>query len=235
MSDNKYSPAPNAPCPCKSDLPFNACCGEHKETIPREILIKQNVISDKKCDDMVRYLSKQTKTWVSVNQGAGDSRKEVVKLDKRVTQNVEQGKFRTILQNIVKNNFSSIISEHYNQSLLWYEGTNVLYYKEGGKYTMHADSDNYNSNLDIWIRSCDRDYSILIYLSDKFEGGGLFFNRFNFRYQPKKGDLVFFPSDNRYIHTAEPVLSGHRYAVVSWCAIKESKKFFDQPDHIIFV
>ena len=42
------------------------------------------------------------------------------------------------------------------------------------------------------------------------------FNKFNFQVKPKAGTLIYFPADGRYMHTALPVTSGVRYALVSW-------------------
>jgi predicted 2-oxoglutarate/Fe(II)-dependent dioxygenase YbiX len=70
----------------------------------------------------------------------------------------------------------------------------------------------------------DRDYSMLFYVNDDYEGGHINCLMFNYRYEPRRGDLVLFPSDHRYVHTAEPVTRGNRYAIVSWAAVKESRK-----------
>ena len=53
----------------------------------------------------------------------------------------------------------------------------------------------------------DRDYSMLLYLNDDFEGS-LRFEFFNFTYQPRKGDLLIFPSNCLYLHEARKVEEG---------------------------
>lgn len=68
-----------------------------------------------------------------------------------------------------------------------------------------------------------------LYINDDYTGGNIRFNAFDYTYHPKPGDLICFPSDHRNIHTAEPVTSGFRYAIVSWCAVKESQKVRSMP------
>ena len=66
----------------------------------------------------------------------------------------------------------------------------------------------------------DRDYSILLYLNEGYIGGEIDFPNFGLKFQPKKGLLLAFPSDARYVHAARPVTAGTRYALVSWAAAK---------------
>jgi predicted 2-oxoglutarate/Fe(II)-dependent dioxygenase YbiX len=79
------------------------------------------------------------------------------------------------------------------------------------------------------FRLRDRDLSLLIYLNDDFTGGGLTFTHFNFHFRPEPGDLLVFPSDNRYVHQAEKVESGVRYVIVSWAALKGVPRVAGQP------
>ena len=58
----------------------------------------------------------------------------------------------------------------------------------------------------------------MLYLSDDFEGGAVAFTKLGYTVQPKAGMLVAFPSDERYLHEAQPVISGTRYAIVSWAS-----------------
>ena len=55
------------------------------------------------------------------------------------------------------------------------------------------------------------DYGSIIYLNDEYEGGEIFFPKYNIHIQPKPGTLVFFPSTNMYAHGVTEVNSGTRY------------------------
>jgi predicted 2-oxoglutarate/Fe(II)-dependent dioxygenase YbiX len=77
----------------------------------------------------------------------------------------------------------------------------------------------------------DRDVSLIIYLNREFTGGALRFINFNYEHAPKTGDLVFFPSDHRYMHEAQKVESGVRYAITSWAAYRNTPRVMDKPPH----
>lgn len=223
-------PAQDELCLCDSGEPFGACCGADLSIAPRGVIIKHNAIADKKCDELVGYLKNQEKVWLEVQARSntpGQSRN--VRDPSRVTQAVKQGKWVKKISRLVEQGFKEMLQAELSKKLLWYETPSVLFYTAGGNYKPHADAEYFNRATSSWEKMLDRDYSILFYLSDDFEGGNIHFNLFRFSYKPKKGDMVFFPSDSRYMHTAEPVISGNRYAIVSWCAVKESVKVKKDP------
>ena len=92
-------------------------------------------------------------------------------------------------------------------------------YQTGGFFLGHADSCLLDPATNNWFKVRDRDLSLLIYLNEDFTGGGLSFINFNYHFRPAIGDMLVFPSDNRYAHQAEVVESGFRYVIVSWAAL----------------
>jgi predicted 2-oxoglutarate/Fe(II)-dependent dioxygenase YbiX len=55
------------------------------------------------------------------------------------------------------------------------------------------------------------DYGSIIYLNDEYEGGELFFPKYNIHMKPQPGTLIFFPSTNMYAHGVTEVTDGVRY------------------------
>jgi hypothetical protein len=53
------------------------------------------------------------------------------------------------------------------------------------------------------------------YLNDDYEGGELYFDKFDIKIKPKAGDLYLFPSSFIYSHAAMPVTSGTKYSIVT--------------------
>ena len=104
-----------------------------------------------------------------------------------------------------------------------YEAPQLLLYGSGGLYKSHSDSEEYDSASGQWVRRFDRDVSLLIYLNDKFVGGGLHFAKLNYTYQPVAGDVVFFPSHRLYMHESVPVKQGVKLALVSWATFKNGE------------
>ena len=56
--------------------------------------------------------------------------------------------------------------------------------------------------------------SIVAYLNDDYEGGEIYFPRFNLTIKPEPGDVVIFPSTFIYEHASQPMKSGKKYSVV---------------------
>jgi len=141
------------------------------------------------------------------------------RISNRVTAIVDQGAMAGAITDFVRRAYAREVEPFFNCKLRSLETPQVLRYTRGSHYKPHSDSDVINPESGRWKKVQDRDYSLLIYLDDDFEGGELIFPNFNFRLRPRAGMLAAFPSDCRYLHGAMPVLSGVRHAIVSWCAV----------------
>lgn len=53
------------------------------------------------------------------------------------------------------------------------------------------------------------------YINDDYEGGELYFDKFNLKIKPKAGDLYLFPSSYLFSHAAMPVTNGTKYSIVT--------------------
>ena len=82
----------------------------------------------------------------------------------------------------------------------------LLRYSSGQQYVRHYDGGTGSS----------RSISVLIYLNDEYEGGEIEFPHFNLKIKPKAGTLILFPSNYAYSHIAHPIISGTKYAIVTW-------------------
>ena len=125
--------------------------------------------------------------------------------------------------------YQDLITPHFSAKLAWMTKPSVLKYVPGGKYNAHADSEYWDMQQQRWVRSMDRDFSVLLYVNDGYEGGTLYFHNFGLRIKPRRGMLVAFPSDHRFMHSAEPLISGTRYAVVAWGAAEGVPKVSPMP------
>ncbi len=148
---------------------------------------------------------------------------------RRVTQEVESKRLYPQICNLVRRAYSTVVRKAFNKRVAWFETPMVLRYEKGGQYQVHADSDYFDAETGLWSKCMDRDVSLLVYLNEDFTGGALHFINFNFVHAPKTGDLVFFPSDHRYIHEAQEVRSGVRYAISSWAAFRNQPRVMDAP------
>jgi len=92
------------------------------------------------------------------------------------------------------------------QPLFYTEDNNLLQYTETQKFNSHYDGGS----------GSKRTISPILYLNDDYIGGEIEFVNFNIKIKPKSGSLILFPSNYAYRHTAHPVTSGTKYAIVTW-------------------
>ena len=220
------------PCFCGSEKYFKDCCGSNNEKRlpPYGVFVFPSFIDKNKVKEL-RELADFHKgkplMVVDEKKSTPDNLVEVVD-ERRVAEHVELGNDFNLINDLVRKAFTEIPPKYFNCEVEWYERPTLMRYHAGGYYYSHADSENMNLEQTYWKKIMDRDLSLLLYLNDDYEGGELFFRRFNYRIRPKAGMAIMFPSDNRYIHTAETVEEGVRYAIVSWASVKGIKKVLNQ-------
>ena len=94
------------------------------------------------------------------------------------------------------------------------EKATILRYEQSQEYKWHIDQP-LPLNLLLTPYGCEtRNWSIVLYLNDDFEGGET--QVLEDVYTPKKGTALVFPSSWHYPHTALPVKQGIKYALVTW-------------------
>lgn len=86
-----------------------------------------------------------------------------------------------------------------------YEAFNFVKYEGAGThFKIHADhGPTYVTTV-----------SIVAYLNDDYEGGEIWFPRFDLTIKPEPGDIVVFPSTYVYEHASKDMISGTKYSVV---------------------
>lgn len=87
----------------------------------------------------------------------------------------------------------------------YWEAMNFIKYGPGQHFQEHADHGfSYVATV-----------SLVGYLNDDYEEGGLSFGKLDVNIKPKAGDLYIFPSTYLFSHRAMPVKSGIKYSVVT--------------------
>lgn len=96
-------------------------------------------------------------------------------------------------------------SENYLKGIEYIECINIVRYGSGQFFKVHSDDgEPYRCTV-----------SAVGYPNDNYEGGELWFPKFNVKYKPKAGDFVLCPSAFVYAHSSEPVTDdGIKYALV---------------------
>lgn len=224
MNEPLEQPESTDPCLCGSGEAFQACCGPEAGNGPRQIAIIPGFLEADTCRRIVAYaheapaepMGQATTGGYTVSDQRVGSRVDIAGIEEGVNAVVEEA-FRRRGGRLLR------------KPIAWFERPAILAYGPGGRYIPHADADAWNREARRWERVVDRDVSLLIYLDDDYEGGELYFPRFDFRLRPRTGMLVLFPSDARYAHCAEPVIRGERHVIVSWAAAAGADRVLSAP------
>jgi predicted 2-oxoglutarate/Fe(II)-dependent dioxygenase YbiX len=235
-----FPPRRSEPCFCGSGRRFKHCCGstDRARPAPHGIEIVEDFLSADECREWVEFAASRPSSRLRVIDWKADDPAEASKLDdRRVTERVDMGEDRDRqLRELMERIYVATIAPRLERKFAWFESPQILKYGSGGFYEAHADADTYDPDRGLWYHHLDRDISVLLYLNDEFEGGDLEFAYFDFHLRPKPGMLVWFPSDSRYFHRANPVASGMRYAVVSWAALSDTEKLYNGlPDRAVLL
>lgn len=224
----RFSPIPSDPCFCGTGKTFDNCCGSKSldRKPPGGVLVFPGHVDEAKCKKWVQRLERQPRLRAAVSDSNNPDL--VVEDPSRVCHDVKPGVLRKLIFDCVAAGFAKT-EPSTGRSIAWYETPRILRYQAGGFYKRHSDSCQIDKRTNQWYKAMDRDLSLLIYLNDDFTGGGLSFTHFNYFYRPRPGDLLVFPSDNRYQHQAEKVESGLRYAIASWAAFTHNPRVNDKP------
>ena len=226
-------PDPVDMCFCGSEKFFKSCCGsrESRRPPPYGVFVFENYLDRSVTEELVAFAEQQKRDRLLVIDKEASDADHIVKVEheQRVSDRVNMGDYQDKVVQIVKSAFVDLTQKCLQRELDWIETPQVLHYETGGTYQAHADSENMDLNTRTWSKVMDRDMSLLIYLNEDFKGGTLYFDKFNYRLQPKPGMAILFPSDNRYMHAAEEVTSGVRYVIVSWASVKGVKKISSKP------
>jgi hypothetical protein len=228
-----FPPGRSSPCFCGSGRRFKHCCGntDPGRDVPAGIGIVPDFLTAEECRAMVERAEECATQRLKVVDLERSTPGNMIEIDddRRVTEWVDLGDDRRTLDRWVERSLTEVIGPKLRRSYAWYERPQLLKYTPGGFYAGHADSDHIHTPTGRWQKVLDRDTSLLIYLNDEYEGGALYFDHFDYTLRPRAGMMVHFPSDVRYMHTAQSVTAGVRYAVVSWAAFDDEPRVKSQP------
>jgi hypothetical protein len=107
------------------------------------------------------------------------------------------------------------LAPFYNVNFEWYERPHFVRYPEGTRYGHRSDANQWSQDAKKWVRVADRDYSVMLCMSE-FQGGEMHFTDQNYRIKPRVGTLLAFPADHRYLYAIMPIASGNRCELMSW-------------------
>lgn len=205
--------------------------GRHivQNSIPPGMMVIENYLDPNWCDALVKECASVEARPQTTGSYSNDKRFTASENYRRTSEGISADQLTIDIKGAIRHMFKTLIAPQYLANIEWFEEPEILKYKEGAEFRMHADSELFDKTEKVWKRVLDRDISILAYFNSDFEGGELVFPNFDFGIKPSRGLVVAFPSDGRYTHWARPVTSGVRYAIVSWAALKGGPRIHNDP------
>jgi predicted 2-oxoglutarate/Fe(II)-dependent dioxygenase YbiX len=193
---------------------------------PNQIIVVPNFLPVGDRNSLLRFAKKQERKWLTMIdlEKSTATRNVQIRDPGRVTQAVNMDRKESVLQGLFRKALLDQVGPVYGHKPALFEAPYVLRYPPGGKYILHSDGEQFDREAKRWYRLRDRDVSLLIYLNDDYEGGELKFDHLNYTYQPKAGDLVFFPSNHRYSHQSLTIKAGFKWAIVSWACFAHTPR-----------
>lgn len=97
-------------------------------------------------------------------------------------------------------------SRYYSYDAVDYFGWVMLKYREGDFFSGHTDASH----------DFPRQMSLVYYVNDDYEGGELEFPHIGLTIKPIAGELVIFPSNYLFLHSAKHVTKGTKYSIINF-------------------
>lgn len=184
------------------------------------IIVYNNALSKDLCEEIIKTLEgnlngqtryKWTPAMVTEADDALDSARKCVDfkvnskgLGPKDSQNSELYKMHEDTFNQIRP-MADDYGRYWGVGIGFYEAFNFVKYEGAGThFKIHADhGPAYVTTI-----------SIVAYVNDDYEGGELYFPRFDLTIKPKTGDVVIFPSTYIYEHASNDMIQGTKYSIV---------------------
>lgn len=146
-------------------------------------------------------------TWTEA--GVAESRYIGNGLSYKDIRDASTNRFTEAFTNMLNAKVEPLVTEYANQHGIFElknEGYHIVRYTEGQFFAEHTDA----------TPEYPRRMSAIIYLNDDYEGGTITFTGVDKSFKPEKNTIMIFPSSKDFSHSADPVISGTKYAIIGF-------------------
>ena len=197
----------------KEDIPVKVLPVPKANNLDQFIRVYDNILTHKECKLILDEYA-ESKEWYDAMVGGGVKKDNVrkceiahISLKEVINRNEEvRRKIDSLIFDKAGSAASRYIQEFPHCNISTDSGYDLLRYNEGGFYTIHTD--NYKDR--------PRTVAMSLMLNDNYDGGEIAFFEREHIVKPSAGSVVIFPANFMYPHEIMPVLSGTRYAIITW-------------------
>lgn len=165
--------------------------------LKKNVVIIEDFISKEDCEKVLASID-DTIRWGS-NTMSGIPDKVSINFYEKQAEFMILKNAMDALQNEIELHFGRELEEGFPGIRVW---------SPGEYQPLHADGEDPEGHPN---EAYIVDYGSVIYLNDDYEGGEIYFPDQDIDFKPKAGTVVFFPSNNMFIHGVKEIISGFRY------------------------
>jgi Rps23 Pro-64 3,4-dihydroxylase Tpa1-like proline 4-hydroxylase len=146
-------------------------------------------------------------TWTDA--GVAESRYSDNGLSSKDIRDASTNRFTESFTNTLNSKVEPLVTEYASKHGVFNlknEGYHIVKYTEGQFFAEHTDA----------TPEYPRRMSAIVYLNDNYEGGTITFTNINKSFKPEENTIMIFPSSKDFSHSANPVISGTKYAIIGF-------------------
>jgi Rps23 Pro-64 3,4-dihydroxylase Tpa1-like proline 4-hydroxylase len=146
-------------------------------------------------------------TWTDA--GVAESRYSGNGLSSKDIRDASTNRFTESFTDILNSKVEPLVTEYANKHGVFdlkNEGYHIVKYTKGQFFAEHTDA----------TPEYPRRMSAIVYLNDNYEGGTITFTNINKSFKPEENTIMIFPSSKEFSHSADPVISGTKYAIIGF-------------------
>ena len=173
----------------------------------------KNIDSQDELQAVRNYLDTHTDRWGEVSQNNYWQGRTLFH------DSIEDGRVRNIIIDVLSKGVMHMKESMNIEKPIYCEHLSIARWPVGYELQPHADAENPpgSPKHDFpW-----RDFALVTFLNDDFEGGTLFFPDHNLKIEPKPGYSIYFPGTLEYLHGVTKITSGVRYTIASFLTYDE--------------
>tara|TARA_Y100000389_G_C17450864_1_gene514695 strand:- start:1512 stop:2096 length:585 start_codon:yes stop_codon:yes gene_type:complete len=179
----------------------------------------ENALTPDTCDFLAKFTKDNPKAFINDAQVIGQFKNKT--LSYKILHRNMQEPFGSVERTL---NYARFLGQTYIYKnfgeLAFPDNTELTFWNPGDSMSVHSDN-SWQEDAPDHVKDMEhptkyRDYSVIFYLNDDYEGGEIYFPDHDIEISPKKGMAVVFPSNGDYNHGVKEIKNSQRFTIPVW-------------------